>query len=151
MVLVSQQKVIYIKKTVQQIQDRFGGEVPSNLKDLISFPGVGPKMGLIIMNVAFGKPVGISIDTPSPSNLLQLGWVKNVKKPEDTRRQMESWLPKKEWGNINLLLVGVGQEVQQEQQKLVKKCLQLKPKKKERKALKIIKKLGVDVKKKWPK
>ena len=125
-------KVVYIKKTVQQIQDRFGGEVPSNLKDLISFPGVGPKMGIIIMNVAFGKPVGISIDTHLHRICQQLGWVKNVKKPEDTRRQMESWLPKEEWGNINLLLVGVGQEVQQEQLKLVKKCLQLKPKKKER-------------------
>ena len=95
-------KVVYIKKTVQQIQDRFGGEVPSNLKDLIS-SGVGPKMGIIIMNVAFGKPVGISIDTHL-HRICQLGWVKNVKKPEDTRRQMESWLPKKEWGNINLLL-----------------------------------------------
>ena len=144
-------KVVYIKKTVQQIQDRFGGEVPSNLKDLISFPGVGPKMGIIIMNVAFGKPVGISIDTHLHRICQQLGWVKNVKKPEDTRRQMESWLPKKEWGNINLLLVGVGQEVQQEQLKLVKKCLQLKPKRRKEKALKIIKKLGVDVKKEMAK
>ena len=50
-------------------------------------------------------------------------------------------------GNINLLLVGVGQEVQQERQKLLKKCLQLKPKTKQEKALKIIKKLGVNVKK----
>ena len=64
---------------------------------------------------------------------------------------MESWLPKKEWGNINLLLVGVGQEVQQEQLKLVKKCLQLKPKRRKEKALKIIKKLGVDVKKEMAK
>ena len=66
-------KVVYIKKTVQQIQDRFGGEVPSNLKDLISFPGVGPKMGIIIMNVAFGKPVGISIDTSPPNMPARVG------------------------------------------------------------------------------
>ena len=45
-------------------------------------------------------------------------------------------------GNINLLLVGVGQEVQQEQLKLVKKCLQLNQK--EGEGLKIIRKLGVD-------
>ncbi len=60
---------------------------------------------------------------------------------------METWLPKEEWGNINLLLVGVGQEVQQERQKLLKKCLKLKPKTKQEKTLKIIKKLGVNVKK----
>lgn len=140
-------KVIYIRKTVQQIQDKFDGKVPSNLKDLISFPGVGPKMGIIIMNVAFNKHVGISVDTHVHRICQELGWVKKVKKPEDTRRQMETWLPKEEWGNINLLLVGVGQEVQQERQKLLKKCLQLKPKTKQEKAIKIIKKLGVNVKK----
>ena len=139
-------KVIYIRKTVQQIIEKYDGTVPANLKDLISFPGVGPKMGIIIMNVAFNKHVGISVDTHVHRICQQLGWVKKVKKPEDTRRQMEAWLPKEEWGNINLLLVGVGQEVQQEQQKLLKKCLQLKPKRRKEKALKIIQKLGVNVK-----
>lgn len=144
-------KVVYIRKTVQQIQERFGGEVPSNLKDLISFPGVGPKMGIIIMNVAFNKHIGISVDTHVHRICQQLGWVKNVKNPEETRRQMEAWLPKEEWGNINLLFVGVGQEVQQERQKLLKKCLKLKPKTKKEKALNILKKLGVDVKREMAK
>ena len=144
-------KVIYIRKTVQQIIEKFDGNVPSNLKDLISFPGVGPKMGIIIMNVAFDKHIGISVDTHVHRICQQLGWGKKVKKPEDTRRQMEAWLPKEEWGNINLLLVGVGQEVQQEQQKLLKKCLQIKPKRRKEKALKIIQKLGVNVKREMEK
>ncbi len=46
----------------------------------------------------------------------RLGWtsaIKGKKKlvPEDTRKQLESWLPKNMWQDVNILLVGFGQTI----------------------------------------
>lgn len=42
--------------------ERFGGEVPSDLDDLVDIPGVGRKTGNVIRSVAFGLP-GLPVDT----------------------------------------------------------------------------------------
>ena len=42
--------------------DRFGGEVPSELKELVTIPGVGRKTGNVVRSVAFGLP-GLPVDT----------------------------------------------------------------------------------------
>ena len=139
-------KVVYIRKTVNILIEKHGGEVPDNLKDLISLPGVGPKMAIIVLNVAFNKQVGISVDTHLHRICAQLGWTKSPKTPEHTRRQLESWMPRPLWGDINLLLVGVAQEVQQQPEKLYRKCLMLNSESKQKLAIDVIKRLGVDVK-----
>lgn len=40
----------------------------------------------------------------------RLGWVK-TKTPEETRKGLESWLPRELWSEVNQLLVGFGQQV----------------------------------------
>jgi len=42
--------------------DRFEGEVPSRLEDLVTIPGVGRKTGNVIRSVAFDAP-GLPVDT----------------------------------------------------------------------------------------
>ena len=42
--------------------DRFGGEVPTKLEDLVTIPGVGRKTGNVVRSVAFGLP-GLPVDT----------------------------------------------------------------------------------------
>jgi endonuclease-3 len=42
--------------------DRFGGEVPGNLDDLVTLPGIGRKTANVILGNAFGVP-GITVDT----------------------------------------------------------------------------------------
>jgi endonuclease-3 len=44
------------------VADRFGGEVPSALEDLVTLPGVGRKTGNVVRSVAFGLP-GLPVDT----------------------------------------------------------------------------------------
>jgi endonuclease-3 len=44
------------------IEDRFGGEVPTELADLVTLPGVGRKTGNVVRSVAFGLP-GLPVDT----------------------------------------------------------------------------------------
>lgn len=44
------------------LMERFHGEVPQNLKDLTSLPGVGLKTAKVVLNVAFQQPC-IPVDT----------------------------------------------------------------------------------------
>ena len=74
------------------------------------------------MDVAFEQCLGVSIDTHLHRMLGQLGWTRNSKNPEDTRKQLESWLPRECWQGMNLVWVGLGQEIREEKGKLVKKA-----------------------------
>ena len=44
------------------VAERFGGEVPPALEDLVTIPGVGRKTGNVVRSVAFGLP-GLPVDT----------------------------------------------------------------------------------------
>jgi endonuclease-3 len=44
------------------LEERFGGEVPTELSDLVTVPGVGRKTGNVVRSVAFGLP-GLPVDT----------------------------------------------------------------------------------------
>ena len=44
------------------VTERFGGEVPTALEDLVTIPGVGRKTGNVVRSVAFGLP-GLPVDT----------------------------------------------------------------------------------------
>jgi len=44
------------------VAERYGGEVPSALEDLVTIPGVGRKTGNVVRSVAFGLP-GLPVDT----------------------------------------------------------------------------------------
>lgn len=64
-------------------------------------------MAYIILHVAFNIVEGIGIDTHMHRIFNVLGWVSS-KQPEQTRVQLESWLPREEWDAINILFVGLG-------------------------------------------
>lgn len=46
----------------EQLQSRFGGEVPGRQADLVTLPGVGRKTANVVLGDAFGVP-GITVDT----------------------------------------------------------------------------------------
>lgn len=44
------------------LEERFGGEVPSRMEDLVTLPGVGRKTANVVRSVGFGLP-GLPVDT----------------------------------------------------------------------------------------
>ncbi|XP_073504495.1 endonuclease III-like protein 1 [Phyllobates terribilis] len=105
-------KVKYIKKTTQMLQEQYGGDIPNNVAELVKLPGLGPKMAHLIMDIAWNKVSGIGVDTHVHRISNRLKWVKKeTKTPEDTRVALEDWLPRDLWSEINWLLVGFGQQV----------------------------------------
>jgi len=105
-------KTKYIKQAAQILIDEHGGKVPRTAKELTALPGIGPKMAYIILKVAYNVVDGIGVDTHMHRIFNVLGWVSS-KQPEQTRVQLESWLPREEWDVVNVLFVGFGQMTQQ--------------------------------------
>ncbi len=55
------------------VLDRFGGEVPGRLDDLVSLPGVGRKTANVVLGNAFDVP-GITVDTHFARLARRFGW-----------------------------------------------------------------------------
>lgn len=51
-----------IMRLCRKLVEEFGGEVPRDMKSLMSLPGVGMKTAKVVLNVGFGIPV-IAVDT----------------------------------------------------------------------------------------
>jgi len=101
----------YLQETATICNNEFSGDIPNSIKTLTSLPGVGPKMAYICMTAAWGQVDGIGVDTHVHRICNRLQWVqKPTKTPEQTRKALEAWLPRDEWKDINILLVGFGQQ-----------------------------------------
>ncbi|AEO56056.1 hypothetical protein MYCTH_2300528 [Thermothelomyces thermophilus ATCC 42464] len=107
-------KTRYLKQTAEILRDRFGSDIPPTIDGLTSLPGVGPKMAHLCMSATHGwgrvEGIGVDVHVHRITNLW--GWQRPpTRGPEDTRRALESWLPRDRWKEINWLLVGFGQTV----------------------------------------
>lgn len=103
-------KTRFIKQTAEILRDRFDGDIPDTIEGLVSLPGVGPKMAYLTMSAAWGRDEGIGVDVHVHRITNLWRWHK-TKNPEETRAELESWLPRDKWHDINHLLVGFGQTI----------------------------------------
>ncbi|CBY08920.1 unnamed protein product [Oikopleura dioica] len=100
-----------IVKVGEICRDQYSSDIPDTIEDLVKLPGIGPKMGYLALSCAWGKNEGIGVDVHVHRICQRLRFTKKPKNPEATRNQLESWLPKEKWQEINKLLVGFGQQI----------------------------------------
>jgi endonuclease III len=100
--------------------ERWRGEVPRTIPDLLDLPGVGRKVAGIVLSQAFGLPA-IAVDThvQRVSNRLDLV---RTSRPIDTERGLMEVLPRRIRGQWNRLLVGLGQTICRPRQPLCSVC-----------------------------
>lgn len=104
-------KATYIKRACEMLRDNFGSDVPKTIEDVVLLPGVGPKMGHLLLQNGWGVNLGIGVDVHLHRLAQMWGWVPKSDNPEATRLALEAWLPREVWADINPLLVGFGQTV----------------------------------------
>lgn len=93
----------------QSVVDRFGGEVPTALEDLVTLPGVGRKTGNVVRSVAFRLP-GLPVDTHVGRVTRRLGLTKH-EDPVKVEHELGSYLPPDEWGDFSLRTILHGRRV----------------------------------------
>ena len=98
-----------IQKCCQELVARFGGEVPKNLEELVTLPGVGRKTANVILGNAFGIP-GIIVDTHVHRVSQRIGLTKNDD-PVKIEFDLMEIVPKEEWTHFSNLLVWHGRKM----------------------------------------
>jgi endonuclease-3 len=98
-----------IREISAQLLERFEGQVPDNLDDLLSLPGVGRKTANIVVTLAFSKP-GIAVDIHVHRICNRLGYV-STKTPDETEMALRAKLHRRYWLVLNDLLVTFGQNL----------------------------------------
>ncbi len=98
-----------IRKCCQELVERFGGEVPKTLEDLVTLPGVGRKTANVILGNAFGIP-GIAVDTHVHRVSQRIGLTKNDD-PVKIEFDLMEIVPKEEWTHFSNLLIWHGRKI----------------------------------------
>lgn len=98
----------HLREISQALIDRFNGQVPSNLDDLMSMTGIGRKSANLIITLAFNKP-GICVDTHVDRLTNRIGFVQ-TNSPKQTEFRLRETLPKDWWIPINGLLIAFGRQ-----------------------------------------
>lgn len=93
----------------QALCDRFGGEVPGNLRDLVTLPGVGRKTANVVLGNAFGVP-GITVDTHFGRLSRRFGWTTSTD-PEKIELEVGALFPRSEWTMLSHRLIWHGRRV----------------------------------------
>jgi endonuclease III len=93
----------------QALCDRYGGEVPGKLKDLVTLPGVGRKTANVVLGNAFGVP-GLTIDTHFGRLARRFGWTTQLD-PEKVEAEVATLFPRSEWTMLSHRLIWHGRRV----------------------------------------
>ena len=92
-----------------QVMSRYGGEVPREIEDLVTLPGVGRKTANVLRSVVFDLP-GLPVDTHVGRLSRRLGLTKQ-EDPVKVERELNAMLPPPEWGQFSLRLILHGRRV----------------------------------------
>lgn len=98
-----------LKRSAEMIVEKFDGEVPKTIAELMELPGVGRKVANVVLNEGFDIDEGIAVDTHCGRVARRLGLSRHkdaVKVEADLLRKV----PRKEWGRTSNLFIELGRD-----------------------------------------
>lgn len=95
--------------SAQTVLRDFGGRLPQTMEELLTLPGVARKTANVVLFSAFGKNVGIAVDTHVARISQRLGLAKNSD-PVKIEKDLMGLLSRKEWGLFSLRLIRHGRQ-----------------------------------------
>ncbi len=78
--------------------ERFAGEVPATMEELVTLPGVGRKTANVVLGNAFGVP-GITVDTHFGRLVRRFGWTVQTD-PDKVEREVGELFPPRDWTQL---------------------------------------------------
>ncbi len=92
-----------VMKLSAAIVERFDGEVPGRLADLVTLPGVGRKTANVVLGNAFDVP-GITVDTHFGRLVRRFGWTDETD-PVKVEHAIGALFPKRDWTMLSHVLI----------------------------------------------
>ena len=105
----------------RMIIERYGGEVPGTMAELLSLPGIGRKSANAILGVGFGMPA-ITTDRHLIRVALRLRLV-SVGDPESVEADLKHMLPRQKWTPFSLRMTLHGRYVCLARRPLCEQCV----------------------------
>ncbi|MBI5135124.1 endonuclease III [Candidatus Uhrbacteria bacterium] len=99
-----------LKGAAQMVVEKFGGQVPAAMDELLELPGVARKTANVILGNAFGVVEGIAVDTHVSRVSQRLGLTTNTN-PEKIEKDLMRILAKKEWFDFTYRIIDHGRAV----------------------------------------
>jgi len=93
----------------QAVEDRFGGQVPSAMEDLVTLPGVGRKTANVLRSVAMDLP-GLPVDTHVGRLARRLGLTEE-EDPVKVEHELNAMIPAADRGAFSLRLILHGRRI----------------------------------------
>jgi endonuclease-3 len=93
----------------QQLVDRFRGELPRNLDQLVTLPGIGRKTANVILGNAFGVP-GITVDTHFQRLVNRWAWTEETE-PVKIEHAVGALVEKRDWTMLSHRVIFHGRRV----------------------------------------
>ena len=104
------QKTISIKTTAAALVDRFGGEVPKTMDELLTLRGVARKTANVVLGTAYGIAAGVVVDTHVQRLALRLGLTRQLT-PQKIEDELMSIIPRDHWIRFSHQLIWHGRRV----------------------------------------
>ena len=102
-------KAATLIKLGQALEERFDGEVPANMEDLVTLPGVGRKTANVILGNAFGIP-GITVDTHFARLVRRWRWTEETD-PVKIEKAVGELIERREWTLLSHRVIFHGRRV----------------------------------------
>lgn len=93
----------------RRVVDEYGSEIPRELEDLVTLPGVGRKTGNVLRSVVFDLP-GLAVDTHVGRLSRRLGLTVE-EDPVKVEKVLNAFIAPEEWGRFSLRLILHGRRV----------------------------------------
>jgi len=95
-----------LKALSQALVEKYGGQVPASLEELVPLPGIGRKTANVVLGNAFGVP-GLVVDTHCARVSQRLG-LTTAKDPVKIEFDLMALVPKERWTKFSLQLIWHG-------------------------------------------
>ncbi len=100
-----------VHSAMTTLVEKFGGEVPRTMEELLTLRGVARKTANVVLGNAFGINVGMPVDTHVQRLAVRFGLVKPGLTPEKVERRLLALFPRERWGDVSHMLIWHGRYV----------------------------------------
>ncbi|CAJ0930075.1 unnamed protein product, partial [Mesorhabditis belari] len=104
-------KAVFVKKAAELLKSDYNYVLPNSVKELCKFPGVGPKIANMVVQIAYDNTEGVVVDTHVERISKRLGWANETDKATDVAIKVQDIFSRDLWPGINRVLVGFGQKI----------------------------------------
>lgn len=100
-----------VHSAMTTLVEKFDGEVPRTMEELLTLRGVARKTANVVLGNAFGINMGMPVDTHVQRLAVRFGLVKPGLTAEKVERQLLALFPRERWGDVSHMLIWHGRYV----------------------------------------